>query len=236
MFACEHLKGDVRLALSAGGRLDCVSALRERGIWTGADDRIHLRMPASGHLHDVQSAERLCIHWSGSASGPDPLRVSTTAALRQAMGCLPPDDMIAALESAAFKKAISRPAFEALRDGCPARLRTALAQARIGPQSGYETHSRLRLQRAGYTVEPQVFVPGVGHIDNLVDDIVDLETDGRAFHADTFYEDRERDLAAQWMGLRVIRVPATMVDTQWDYIEETVARMVREGRLAHRSA
>ena len=152
------------------------------------------------------------------------------------MGCLPPDDVVAALESALHLKAISRNTFERLIAGAPQRLQHVLEEATPGAQSGYETHSRLRLRRAGYTVIPQVFIPGAGHIDNLIEDCVDLETDGREFHGDTFEEDRKRDLAVEWMGIRVLRVPARMVDTDWPYISSTVHRMVdeqqhRRGRL-----
>ncbi|MGA0568171.1 hypothetical protein ACO2Q7_12625 [Rathayibacter sp. KR2-224] len=156
--------------------------------------------------------------------------MSVSAALRQAMCCLPPDDVVASLESAVYKKAISRGEFQALRDEAPSRLRRVLAEAEIGAQSGYETHARLRLRRAGYTVRAQVYVPGAGYLDNVIEDLVDLETDGGEFHRETFYEDRKRDLAVQWMGLRVLRIPATMVDTDWDQVAETIARMVREGR------
>jgi very-short-patch-repair endonuclease len=149
------------------------------------------------------------------------------------MRCLPPDDVIAALESAVFLRVISRAEFEDLRAHSPTRLRATLAQAEIGAQSGYETHARLRLRRAGFVVRSQVYVPGAGHLDNVIDDLVDLETDGREFHQDSFFDDRRRDLAVQWMGLRVLRIPATLVDTDWDYVEETVSRMVLDGRRRH---
>ena len=148
------------------------------------------------------------------------------------MDCLPPDDVVAALESALYLKEISLATFERLIRDAPARLQSTLAEAEPGAQSGYETHARLRLRRAGYRVEIQAEIPGVGHIDTLVEGVVDLEIDGRAHHAETFEEDRKRDLAAEWIGIRVLRVPARMVDTDWHYVASTIARMVKDALRA----
>jgi len=230
ILACEHLDGDARLAVSVGARLDCVSVLRERKIWTGDDRRLHLRLPPSGRIsHPERLPPKACVHWSSRASGNDRLRTSVLSAVRQAMSCLPGDDLIAALESAVYYKAISLAEFEQTVNSAPEHLRSLLHEADARAQSGYETHARLRLRRAGHRVDPQVFVPGVGHVDNVVDDVVDLETDGREFHADSFAEDRLRDMGCEWFGLRVLRIPATLVLTDWDRIEETVCRMVAAG-------
>ncbi|GAB3398686.1 hypothetical protein GCM10027568_36050 [Humibacter soli] len=232
--ACSHLDGDARLAVQLGARLDCVSVLREKGIWIGDDQRLHLRLPPSGRLAQPELLPKnACVHWSSRASGNDRLRTSVPAALRQAMSCLPVDDVIAALESAVYRKAISFRQFEKLIAESPDRIRPVLGEADPRAQSGYETHARLRMRRAGHRVEPQVFVPGAGRVDNVIDDLVDLETDGRKFHAETFAEDRRRDMACEWFGLRVLRVPATLVLTDWDYIGETVERMLEQGPRFH---
>lgn len=228
--ACAHLSGDARLAVQLGARLDCLSVLREKKVWTGHDARLHLRLPRGGRLvRPDLLPEGTHIHWSDASAGHDRLRVSMSTALRRAMTCFDdPDDVVAALESARHLKTISSATFHKLIDSAPIRLGPALALAQEGPQSGYETKARLRLQRAGFRVRAQVFIPGVGHVDNLINDVVDLETDGREFHESSFESDRRRDLAAEWIGIRTLRVPAAMVDTDWDYIEETIGRMVRD--------
>ena len=230
-FACAHLVGDARTAVASGARLDCVSVLREQGIWVGEDSRLHLRLPPSGRLRMSDALPKnTCVHWSKSASGDHPLRVSIEASLRQAMGCLPPDDMVAALESALHLRKISRSTFDRLIEEAPARLRSTLREAEPGAQSGYETLARLRLRRMGYRVVIQAAIPGVGHVDALIEDAVALEIDGRAFHAETFVEDRRRDLAAEWIGIRVLRIPATMVNSDWHYVASTITRMVKDAR------
>jgi very-short-patch-repair endonuclease len=230
--ACEHLVGDARLVVQLGARLDCLSVLREKKIWTGHDTRLHLHLARGCRVARPDLVpENVRIHWSRNASAGDRIRVSVPVALHTAMTCLDdPEDVVATLESARYLRAISAATFRRLIDAAPTRLRPMLDLAQEGPQSGYETKSRLRLQRAGFEVRAQVFIPGVGHVDNLINDVVDLETDGREFHANSFEADRRRDLAAEWMGIRTLRVPATMVDTDWDYIEETIGRMVRNAR------
>ncbi|HEY9424129.1 MAG TPA: hypothetical protein VIP54_04955, partial [Microterricola sp.] len=129
-----------RLASSLGARLDCVSVLRENGIWAAEDYRLHVRVPAHGDAPNVQarfsdgvdalvrglgdgradapgepSESRILrsdprwgieTHWGGDDEclhcGPTAASVSVMAALRQAMSCLEPDDVIAALESALY--------------------------------------------------------------------------------------------------------------------------------------
>jgi len=229
VLACRHLHGLERSAVLTRARIDCISALRERGIWAGHDSRDHLLLSPTAK-RPIGNPHETVWHWRAEEQA-DPLRVSIVQALRQAMLCLPADDVVAALESAPHLKEITRRQFYDLIADAPRRLSSVLAEAEADPcaQSGPETHVRMRFRRAGYRVRPQVFVPGVGHVDNLIEDVVALDTDGRAYHAETFEEDRRRDLATEWMGIRSLRIPATYVFTRWDWVSETVARMVRDG-------
>jgi very-short-patch-repair endonuclease len=227
ILACSHLDRLERFAVVSGARIDCVSVLRERGVWVGQETREHFELDRRSQL-PAATPDSVRWHWR-NALGADPLRVPVIHALQHAMRCLPPDDVVATLESALHTKAITRREFDRLIVGAPYRLRAVLAEAEPGAQAGPETHVRLRLRRAGYRVVPQAFVPGVGHVDNLVEDVLALETDGRAYHAETFEEDRRRDLAAEWIGVRSLRIPAGYVFSRWDWVSETVARMVRDG-------
>ncbi|HWD61602.1 MAG TPA: hypothetical protein VG369_03835 [Humibacter sp.] len=193
----------------------------------GDDRHHHLCIHPGARTPDVDRKTTV-VHWRPT-SGRDRLRVTVVQALEQAMACLPPDDVVAALESALYLKRITRNEFDRLIRDAPRRLRSVLAEAEPGAQSGPETHVRLRLRRAGYRVQPQVFIPGVGHVDNLIEDVLALETDGRAYHAETFEEDRRRDLGTEWIGIRTLRIPANYVFTEWEWVSETVARMVRDG-------
>lgn len=272
LFVCTHLPTLERLAASLGARLDCVSVLRENGIWAAEDLRLHLRVPSHGDAPNVQArfsggvdalliaqAERstevhdepslagilrsdprrgIETHWGGddgrSPGGPTAAPVSVLAALHQAMSCLDPDDVVAALESALYLRKISRDELSALVAAAPRRLASALREIDDGAQSGVETRVRLGFRRLGFRVVPQAYVPGVGHVDNLVEDCVAVESDGRRFHASSLEDDYDRDMASEYLGVRVLRVSPRIVLHQWPWLAETVTRMVQRARDGRR--
>lgn len=249
LLVCAHLPALQRQASRLGGRVDCVSVLRDHGIWAADDYRLHVRVPANGQLRCVpllsaqghaESASPRGIllsdpsrgvvrHWGGldAVSDASSASVSVMEALHQAMGCLAPDDLVAALESAVYRRAITLKQLAAVIEAAPRRLRAALRELEVGAQSGVETLVRLGFRRLGYRVEPQAFVPGVGHVDNLIEDCVAVESDGRSYHEDTLETDYDRDMASEYMGVRVLRVSPRIVRTKWAWLVETVARMVR---------
>lgn len=271
LFVCTHLPTLQRLASSLGARLDCVSVLRENGIWAAEDFRLHLRVPSHGDAPNVQArfsngvdalvlAQRdgradvpvdpstarivrsdprqgIETHWGddeGSHGGPTAASVSVVAALHQAMGCLDPDDVVAALESALYLRRISRDELRALVTTAPRRLGAALREIDDGAQSGVETRVRLGFRRLGFRVVPQAYVPGVGHVDNLVEDCVAVESDGRRFHEGSLEDDYDRDMASEYLGVRVLRVSPRIVLHHWPWLAATVTRMVMYARGGRR--
>jgi hypothetical protein len=224
LFACAHLPPAERAAVDAGARLDCVSVLRSLGIWAGHDTRLHLRLPPNR----ARPSTRAVVHYSALRDRADPLRVSVTDALAQAMRCLEPDDVVASLESAVHLKFITIEQLDALIASAPRRLRAVLKELEVGAQSGVETHVRLRLRRSGYRVCVQQFVPGAGHLDNVVEDCVAVETDGATYHLETFEADHWRDLGSEWLRVRVLRIHPDLVFNHWDLVKATIDRMVAD--------
>ncbi|MFF3601882.1 hypothetical protein [Kitasatospora indigofera] len=268
LFVCTHLPTLQRLASSLGAQLDCVSVLRENGIWAAEDYRLHLRVPSHGDAPNVQarfsagvdalvlaqgdaradapgtlSAQPILrsdprrgiqTHWGGDdgswRGGPTAASVSVVAALRQAMSCLDPDDVVAALESALYLQKISRDELSTLVAAAPRRLEAALREIDDGAQSGVETRVRLGFRRLGFRVVPQAYVPGVGHVDNLVEDCVAVESDGRRFHEGSLEDDYDRDMASEYLGVRVLRVSPRIVLHRWPVLAAAVTRMVQQAR------
>lgn len=182
-------------------------------------------------------SRKIRVHWSRCAGARigRRLEVPVIDALREAItSCLPPDDAVAALKSALHLKEITASELDDLIISAPERLQQAFARITPGAQSGYETQARLKLERLGRRVEIQVPVPGVGHLDMVIDGVVALEIDGRETHAESFEVDRDRDLGTEAHGVRVLRVPATWVDTRWDDVLEALDRMIRDALLARR--
>lgn len=237
LYACSHLSDDEQLAVRIGGRLDCVSALRAHGIWTGKVRGYHLRLaPDHGRAsaRSTSARRRVVRHWNlphtAAANG---VYVSVIDALLSAMDCLEPDDLLAAIESAVFLQKISPDQAHDVASRAPRRLRKALRE--IDPefraQSGYETLMRLRLRRAGHRVEPQAYLPGVGHLDNLVDGVLALETDGRQ-HDSSAAEDRRRDLGTEAWRIRVLRIDPGQIEHDWPGVLGVIEQMIADAHAA----
>lgn len=251
VYACRHLTEPERIAAATGARLDCITVLRRNQIWAGHEQGLHLRMPSNASAparerlnmvvrafaragYRVLGSAKISVHWSRCAAAEMGVRLEVPVfdALSMAMTCLPPDDAVAALESALHLRHITASELDQLIVAAPKRLQQALTQVTPGAQSGYETKARLKLKRLGHTVEIQAPVPGVGHVDMVIDGVVALEIDGRETHADAFESDRDRDLGTEACGVRCLRVPAVWVDTRWDDILVAIDRMIKDARLA----
>jgi hypothetical protein len=78
-------------------------------------------------------------------------------------------------------------------------------------QSLIECMARYLLRGAGFHVESQVNIPGMGHLDLMVDGRLGIEADGAGFHMDrkSFEEDRRR-----WNVTTRLGIP-TLVVTFW---------------------
>lgn len=234
-YACADLSTSEMAAVRCGGRIDCVSALRALNIWVGdAPRHLHLRLLSSGGRTSqlVTGVRGVVAHWRKPSRRGDKLYVSTFDALRQAMHCLPPDDLIAAIESAVHLKAISADAALKLIAGAPKRLARYLREVdiRFRAQSGLETKVRLRFTRLGYRVEPQAYVPGVGHLDNLIEGVIAVETNGRV-HEGSRSNDYYRDLVTAAWGIRVVIVDPALLDEHWSVVQGVVERVIAEVRL-----
>lgn len=240
-YACAHLPPLDRMAVACRARVDCVTALRTEGIWTGHHRGLHLRAGRGDH-HARERIARIgrpvSVHWQ-AVRFPSEIRtrVSIPEALLCAARCLPPDDLVAAIESAVHLKVIDPAAAKAVIAAAPRRLRKVLTDVDPGfrAQSGYETHVRLRLRRRGHYVEPQSYVSGVGHLDNLVDGLVAVETDGSQ-HRDSLEQDHLRDLGTERRGIRVLRIDPGLVDRRWDDVYAVIERMLRDARAAQDAA
>ncbi|HEY0247223.1 MAG TPA: DUF559 domain-containing protein [Gryllotalpicola sp.] len=239
-FACTHLEEADRFAVDCGGRLDCISVLRAEGIWAGFHRGLHLRMNRGDRhaMARVRAAKRRAtLHWDHRRFPAESrTRVSVQDALIAAMRCLPPDDVVAAIESAVHLRRITASQAFAVMEAAPRRLQRQMSEVDTGfrAQSGYETHVRLRLRRRGHRVEPQYLVPGVGHLDNLVDGVVAVETDGSQ-HRDSLPDDHRRDLGTEAAGIRVLRIDPDLVDRRWDEVLDVIERMVRDAQRAQAS-
>lgn len=131
-----------------------------------------------------------------------------------AIRCLPELRALVIAESAVVQGKISLTELRAAvaKSG---RVRERALVERINPfsESILETVGRYLLEEAGFHVQIQVGVRGLGRVDAMVDGILGIEFDGRESH-DTkagYDEDRRRNNVAMVEGIPVLRVTYALV-------------------------
>ncbi|MDQ4501853.1 type IV toxin-antitoxin system AbiEi family antitoxin domain-containing protein [Sinomonas sp. ASV322] len=215
--------------VATNSRLTCLSAAEHYGLWMlRKPDKVHVLRPDGAF-----ASERAVVHRRSWVPGEPAAWIASKAdVLLHALGCLPELEALVLVESA------SRQGFslDFLRDRLPGRrnaaARRVLDLVDVGSESLLETLARTHLRRAGFHVQPQVDVRGVGSMDLLVESCVDVETDGKEHEAPSRrFKDYRRDNVAQSLGFAVARfVYADIVHRPEDFVRQVTA--VVETRLA----
>lgn len=180
----------------------CVSAAELAGLWVmDAPQFPHVAVPHS------RKYEGFICH--RSAAPP-----TLTDSVIQALRCLPDLDGLVIAESAV---ALGKLPLTTLRMRLAGRndARERWLVSRIVPQSQsiIECIARHLLREAGFHVESQVHIPGMGHLDLMVDGRLGIETDGAGFHMDkpSFEEDRRRWNVTTRLGVPTLVVSYSLV-------------------------
>jgi len=180
----------------------CVTAAFAAGLWV-------VKRPGRPHL-----AARHGRPIAGCVVHRSHLPLTHLDIVCQSLRCLPRLEGLTIAESAVKQGLVQ---LSDLRGRFPAAREKALLVlvARIRPQSGsiIETMARYLLEEAGLTVELQVNVPGMGHLDLLVDGLLGIETDGYAHHSSrqAYREDRRRWNITVVRGVPTLRVTFEML-------------------------
>ncbi len=194
---------NLRIAMTAGGLITCVSAARELGLWTIKD-------PAHLHLWtDHGRQPETVIKHRGRLVRPGRWGyVGIVDCVLHAIRCRPRLEALVIAESAVRLGRVSK---EELVDHLPGtrnNLRRQLVQG-IGDDadSPLEVIARDLFRAAGLHVETQVRIQGIGRVDMVVEGRLIVELDGFDFHWDraTFLQDRRRNNAGILSGLPTLR-------------------------------
>ena len=180
----------------------CVSAAELAGLWI-------VRSPDEPHIAVPHSRKYPGFHCHRTATPPT-LLDSVILAMR----CLPEPEGLAVVESAIALGKVSMTAVRARLGGrLDARERSILLMVVPHSQSLLECLARYYLRKAGFHVESQVNVPGMGHLDLMVDGRLGIETDGAEFHMDkhSFEEDRRRWNVTTRLGIPTLVVSYSFV-------------------------
>jgi very-short-patch-repair endonuclease len=227
-YATPEASRDAVDAVRVGGRLCGVSAARSYGLWAGFDDTVHVAVTrnasrlrvireGAGTTPDIGDRS-VAIHWVEIARSRECWRVSLHDCLRQVVAWSDRETALACLDTAVESAGVTP---EALRTVFVAEApisRLRAADARPGSGSGYESIVARRLEMIGLRVRQQVWIPGVGRVDGVIDDILVLEIDGLEHHftREAFEEDRRRDSVRTSLGIPGIRISTRRIRDDWD--------------------
>jgi very-short-patch-repair endonuclease len=205
---------DELAAAAAGGRVGCLTGLRDHGVWVPPTTHPHIIAPRwlPAGVTGVQHPLPRVAAWA-----PSSIRYDVVECLRQVLRHHDVETSLIVLESACNQRLVSTATVRELIAECPIPVAEQLARFDPRSESGSETKVRLFLVRLGYPVRPQVFIPGVGRVDLLVGKSLIIECDSHAHHTgETNYRvDRSRDLNATAGGYRVLRLAWEQIFLTW---------------------
>lgn len=209
-------------ARSSRSLLTCVSAAELYGLWIlvppGPDARPHLVRSTGADSPDavVHRERRVPRHPTAPVAG-------LADVVLHALRCLPELEALVIAECAVTQKGlpldILRAHLTGPRNG---RARAVLELVDTGADSLLETVARTLLRKAGFHVEAQVWMDGIGWVDLLVEGWIIVELDGKT-HEERVQrgKDRVRDREAQLRGLVTLRYGyADVVHRSWILVEE----------------
>lgn len=190
-------------AILHNGRLTCASAAAHYGLWLRRPpSRHHL---ACNHGHGGGFVRHRSVRFVGHPLLP--LAAVEDVALH-AMGCLPPPASTALATSAVRLHGVP---VELLKDqlrGDRSRpVLRALRELDLRAESIVEVDAQHLFRTNGISYEPQVFLPGIGRVDFLLDGFLIVENDGFEFHSKRadMRRDRTRNNASAVNGYAVLR-------------------------------
>ncbi|RNE62640.1 endonuclease domain-containing protein [Cryobacterium tepidiphilum] len=199
----RHILEAVRL----GGRLGCIAALADGGVFAFDASTTHIHLPPHATRlrspHDrfqpLNRANRkgVQLHWDRltDITGGSEYAVGLPDALIQSFRCQEPRFALASLDNALHLGLVRPWQVPGIFAELPERLRYLEQLVDGRSEAGQETVLRLLIHQAGWAFEIQVEIGGVGRVDIVVEGCVAVEADSRAFHDgwDKHVRDRTRD-------------------------------------------
>ncbi|AJT41904.1 hypothetical protein [Psychromicrobium lacuslunae] len=197
VYACPDAPSWWVRARLAGADLGCVSAAMKARLWV-------LNPPRQMHVTASNNRVRGPFIQHRSYA-----KTALLDSVLQCLRCLPELDALVIAESSVALGKLSlqqlRLAAKGPRNG---NLRRIIAKINPAAESLLETIARYLLENAGYQVQIQKYLPGLGRLDLLVDGVLGIEVDGREYHssAEAFSEDRRRSNFYVVHGIPTLRV------------------------------
>jgi very-short-patch-repair endonuclease len=207
-------------AVRLGGRLACVSAVANMGVFAFDSTFAHIHVPPTGsrlsaphnrfELLTDENRDGVQLHWGGLLHPADgcEYRVGLTDALAQVLRCQEPRFALASLDSALHQRKLPSAAVSEIFAAVPLDLQYLRRLIDARSDAGQESVLRFIVGQAGYAFEIQVSIHGVGRIDMIVEGCIAVEADSRQFHDgwEAHARDRTRDCDLAMLGFLPLRV------------------------------
>lgn len=206
-------------AVRVGGKLGCVSALRDQGIFGFDSTRTHIHLEREGsRLRSPHDRRRPLtphnrggdqLHWSAllRPEEANEYRIGVVDALTETLRCNHPWHALASIENALYLRKITEDDLVDVFSRAPESLQ--YLRGRVDPRSeaGQETVLRSALFEVGIESEIQVELDGVGRVDGIVEGRLIWECNSRLAHEgwELHVRDRNRDIDAARQGYMSIR-------------------------------
>ena len=207
-------------AVRVGGKLTCVSAAANLGVFAFDSRFAHVQVDPTGSRlrapHNRferlthQNRDGIELHWGALLNPADcsEYRVGLIDALVQVLRCQEPKFALASVDSALHQGLLSPTALAEVFAVVPRELQYLRRLLDPRSDAGQESVLRFIVGQAGYAFEFQVRIDGVGRIDMIVEGCIAVEADSRQFHDgwEAHARDRTRDCDLAMLGYLSLRV------------------------------
>jgi hypothetical protein len=240
---------DVVSAVRVGGRIDCVSALADAGVFAFDTSTTHVRLEHEmSRLRSTRSRfipltdhnrQKLALHWWPLVAEENALNYSVGVedALASSLRCQHAWHALASIDNAIHQGAISEYAVDRLFDGAPDRVQKIRSRVDGRAEAGQETVLRMIVVESGLDCELQVVVPQVGRVDMIVEGCLALEADSRHAHDgwELHVRDRHRDLLLAQRHYMSLRPAYQHTMFEPDLVRESILGLLDQSRKFRRS-
>ncbi len=219
---------DRRAAAEVGGRVTCVTAARNMGLWTADADSTHLVVPPTASR--IAGPGRK-LHWG---SGPIPVGRHTVEepllnVLFHVARCMEPADAVTIWENALRTDLVTLPQLRRT-EWRSTTVGGILKRVAVQSDSVLETRFLAIMRSCGVRVLQQVLIDG-HPVDALIGERLIVQVDGFEFHSKP--KDRRKDLRQDarltLLGYTVLRFDYQQVMFDQEYVKETILNAVAQG-------
>lgn len=225
-------------AVAARGILGGESALRSYRIWVSQHTGTCIVSPSTASRLPPLRRGEYRIRRDAPPSPRTPWRVGVVDALAQYLPRVAdPYHAAATLDSALNRRLVTAHDLDQLMQRMPRRIRRLRRHLDGRAESGLETLLRMAIRAAGWTVESQVEIPGVGRVDLVIDGWLVIEADGSRWHDDheSIERDRERNAALVRRGYRWHRFGYDRIMDDLGGCIDVIAALLAGGAPLHRA-